>query len=838
MISLFQQALRMTARDWRAGELRFLMSAIIVAVSVLSAVNFFVDRMRTGLAEDAKTFMGADMIVRSDYPLPDIWKSKAKSYGLTIAETKTLMTMAYANDSSDALSKLVSLKAVSPLYPLKGQLGVSEGLTQPTQEVNASPSIGHVWIAPSLLAALDIRIGTTIYIGNAKFLVKKLLITEPDRGGGVLSFVPRMLISLDDLSKTQLVTSTSRMAHRLLLEGKESSLKDFQLWANQMMREGVSQGIRLESIETGNGSMRMTLARAESFLSLVGLLSAMLAALAIAMAARRFVLRHIDTYTMLRCLGLRSNQVTMLFVMEFGLVGLISSAIGVCIGFGAHYVLLNGLGSLVFDTLPPLTFSPVLVGLSTGLLLLIGFAIPPILQMRHVPLNQILRRASLDFKAKNIWIYGIGICAFFLLLLWQTRNLNLTLYVSFSTLVGIAVFGFFAWAGIQSLGLLQRLLSSPIWQFALRSMKRRPLSTSVQIVSLSLGLMALLLLTVISGDLISTWQKATPVNAPNHFVINIQTDQTKSIAHQFEKVLPEAPTLYPMIKGRLVKVNEHTVGSDQFSDDRAKRLIRREFNLSYTETMPPHNKMIAGKWYGNTQAEASVEEGLAKTLHLKIGDDLTFMVAGRLVTAKLTSLRVLKWSSMQVNFFVLMNPIALEEKPKSWITSFYLPSSEKDFVHSLVRAYPNLSIIDVSNLLKQLQTVLKKVTSAVEFLFLFTLASGILVLYAAFLSSQDERMREAALLRALGATKSQLQRAQWIELAMIGALSGILAATSASLIAWLLAHFVFEFNWVFKWEIWGIGVLLGEICAFLGGWLGLRNILNYAPIHTLRNTMT
>jgi putative ABC transport system permease protein len=358
----------------------------------------------------------------------------------------------------------------------------------------------------------------------------------------------------------------------------------------------------------------------------------------------------------------------------------------------------------------------------------------------------------------------------------------------------------------------------------------------VQIVALSLGLMALLVLTVVRGDLMAAWRLATPADAPNRFIINIQPDQREGVARQIVGAGVASPVLYPMIRGRLVAVNGNAVTKDTYTEDRARGLAEREFNLSSTAELPAGNEISGGSWYRDAPgvAEASVEQGLASTLRLKLGDTMRFDMGGQIVEAKITSLRKLEWGSMRANFFVIINPAAMRDAPTTYMTAFHLPARGIGLANSLTRAFPNLTVIDVSGIIRQLQDVLDQVVVAVEFLFLFTLASGVLVLYAALMGSQSERTREAGLLRALGATRSQLAQAQRIEFALVGGLSGLLAATGAAGLGWALAEYQFKFPWHVEPQVWIAGLVAGAVCALVGGWLGLRNVLRQPPLQTLR----
>lgn len=840
--SILSLSLKMTQRDWRAGELRFLLVALMVAVASLSSVGFFVDRLRNGLNRDAHQVLASDLLISSAQALNPDWKTKAQQARLQVAETVVFPSMALSsgstgsNGSSDTgMAKLVTLKAVTSNYPLRGKLK----LNQADKEVvtNEIPKRGTVWIDPALFGSLKVAAGDLITLGEQQFTVAASIASEPDRGSGFLSFSPRVMIAMDDLAATKLIQDGSRVTYRLLLAGDKSAIKEFQAFLEQEIQTKSLKGVRLETIENGNEQMRTTLDRAEQFLSMVSMLSAMLAAVAVAMAARRFMLRHIDACAMLRCLGLTQNQVTVMYLFEFLVLGVIGSIAGVMLGFAGHYVLLEWLGKLVTNDLPPASFLPALQGLAIGILLLIGFAMPPILQLRNVPHNRVIRREQDAPQALTLVTYGLGLAVFIGLLLWQTGDIKVGLMVAAGFLIGMLGFALIARLSMMGLKRLRNVVNHSALRFAITALQRRPGATVVQVVALSLGLMALLLLTVVRSDLIAAWKQSTPADAPNHFVINIQPEQKSEIAKRLEKFAQ--PQIYPMIRGRLIEVNGSLLKPNSYQDERANGLVEREFNLSTMSDLPYLNKVVAGEWFQDSRAtepEASVEEGLAKTLKLQLGDKMTFDIAGQKVTAKITSLRKLDWGSMRVNFFVVINPKAMQNMPQTFITAFRIPDTNKQFANQLTMDFPNLTVMDVGAILKQLQDVLDQVITAVEFLFLFTLVSGVLVLYAALAGSQDLRMREAALLRALGATRQQLSQAQWIEFLLVGSVAGALAASGASAIGWVLATYSFKFAWSFSPMVWGAGIVVGAICALIGGWLGLRNVLKQPPLLSLRNS--
>ena len=849
---MFKQSLRMTARDWRAGELRFLLVALIVAVAALSSVGFFIDRMRAGLNRDAHQLLGADLLVNADDPIQKNWREEARRRGLLVAETVTFQSMAQAGEGDASAAQLAAVKAVESGYPLRGQLAIT---TDPAQaggaigsKTRATPEPGTVWVDANLLPALRVGVGSSIQLGDKTFRIAQLIATEPDKGASFANFAPRVMLSLQDLAATRLVDDFSRVSYRLQVASTSkndmAAVAAFEKWLRADIATRNVRGVRIETLENGRPEMRATLDRADSFLSLVGLLSAMLAAVAVAMAARRFMQRHLDACAMLRCLGMTQNQVGAMYLIEFALVGLAGSALGVLVGFGAHFILLELIGSLLPPDLPPVSILPALQGVATGLLLLVGFALPPVLQLRNVPHNRVIRREAAAPQPLALATYGLGVGVFLALLLWQAGDTKLALMTAAGFLGGLGVFALVAWLCLRLLRHLRGAFRHQGWRFAITSLQRRPGATVVQVVSLSLGLMALLLLTVVRGDLMSAWRTATPPDAPNRFIINIQPEQAPGVERQLVGAGVKEVTLFPMIRGRLTAINGKQLTRDSFQNGEARRMAEREFNLSTTSTLPESNEVVAGKWFSDAPAatasmgEASVEQKLAQTLGLKLGDVMRFDMGGLVVESKVTSLRKLEWGSMRANFFVIINPQAMENAPRSYMTAFHLPEGRSNaaggLTSSLTRAYPNLTVIDVSGVIRQLQDVLDQVVVAVEFLFVFTLASGVLVLYAALMGSQSERTREAGLLRALGATKGQLATAQRIEFILVGGVSGVLAASGAAAMGWALAEYVFKFPWRFEPGVWLAGVAVGVACALLGGWLGLRGVLRQPPLQTLR----
>lgn len=828
---MLMQSFRMTWRDWRSGELRFLLIALMIAVGALSSVGFFVDRVSNGLQRNTNQLLGADLVLSSDTPIDA--KLREPVNGFQQAETVSFvsMVMNHTDSPDNAQSKLVSVKAVSAAYPLRGRLTLETGVVE-----HQIPAPGTVWVDQAVLTALNSQLGQQIKLGDAFFTVSHIIKNEPDRGSAYINLVPRVMLALPDLDSTKLIQPGSRINYRLMLAGAPEAISEMQSTLEKQIENHQLKGVSIESLASGRPEMSATLTKAKQFLALVSLLSAMLAALAIALAARQFMLRHMDACAMLRCLGLTQTQVTVIYLIEFITLGILASLLGAALGYFGHLALLIWLKSFITTSLPMPSVLPAIQGVAIGMLLLIGFAIPPILQLRNVPHNLMVRRETGTPKAHTIFAYLIGIAIFAFLLFWQTGNAKLAAFTLLGFLGGFILFAFCAWLFLRLMRTMRSWFYFPAWRFAINALQRRSIASVVQVVSLSLGLMALLLLTVIRGDLLSAWRQSMPENAPNQFIVNILSEEKAPVSALLQQHQIEPPTFYPMIRGRLISVNELSVSAKDYEAENAKRLVEREFNLSTMQQMQSHNEVIAGEWFdaSNPKPEASVEEGIAKTFHLKLGDKLRFDIGGQQIDVAITSIRKLDWGSMQVNFFVIIDPKTATGLPQTWITAFHLPANQQTLVNKLSGQFPNLTIVDTGVILQQLQKMLNQVIEATEFLFLFTLASGILVLYAALQSSQQQRLRESGILRALGASKSQLSKAQWIEYGLLGSLAGLLASSGAAIVGWVLARQVFEFSFHPSPLLWVFGLLGGALCALAGGWIGLHHILNQPPLLTLR----
>ncbi len=834
MISFWRLGGRSLWRDLRSGELRLLIVAVTLAVAALTAVGFFADRLKGGLQRDARQLLGGDAVVVSDNPSLPAFTAKARALGLESVQTLSFPTMARAVDARGGAARLVALKVVESGYPLRGSLKVASAPGAPDAITRAIPAAGTVWVDAPLLEALGLQMGDTVLLGDAKLRIDRVITSEPDRGAGFMSFAPRVMLNRADIDATALVQPASRISYRMALAGDDARIKNFVDWAQLEAKKPEVRGVRVESLEGGRPEMGQTLERAEKFLNLIALLAALLSAVAVALAARGFAERHLDDCAMLRVLGLSQRTIALAYAFEFILMGALASALGVACGYGVHHVFVLLLTGLVDAALPAASLWPVLFGMGMGLTLLLAFGLPPVLQLAQVPALRVIRRDVGQLKAASLAVLGLGVAGFSALLLAASSDLTLGLIAVGGFAAAVLVFALSSWAAVLLLRRLVNESSAPRWLvLATRQVTARPAFAVLQVSALAVGLLALVLLVLLRTDLIASWRQATPADAPNRFVINIMPEQGDA----FQQALRDGGVArfdwYPMIRGRLIAINGTAVAALVYADERARRLVDREFNLSTSAKQPQQNVVVAGRWVEEEQGAISVEEGLANTLKLKLGDTLRFDVGGMQTESKITSLRKVDWGSMRANFFAMYPVSSLPKVPATYMSAFRAPLAP-GFDNALVRHFPNITSVDMTSTIAQVQHVLDQVIGAVEFLFAFTLAAGLVVLFAAVTATREARAREFAVMRAVGATSRLLRQVQRAELMGVGLLAGLLASVLAMVLGWALAHYVFNFEWAVSLWVPLFGAVSGAVLALAAGWWGLREVLRRPVVETLR----
>lgn len=834
-MNAWRLSLRLLRRDWRSGELYLLSAALVLTVAAITAVGFFTDRIEGAMQRQGGELIAADLAIDSPDPIPTSISDEAQRRGLQTARTLTFRSVVLAGDES----QLVQVKAVDGDYPLRGELRLTDSSAGPERPSDGTPEPGQAWIEARLLYTLGGTLGDSVRLGEQQFDMKALIAYEPDRGGNFFQIAPRVMIAMGDVAATGLVTEASRVRHRLLVAGDIAGIEDFAAWAKPRLPANAG----LIDAREARPEFESAVDRASRFLHLAALTTLLVAGAAIALASRRLVERQTDAVAIMRCLGAPRHLLTRVFALRLLLFGLLASLVGCLIGYLGQQGLVLLLQDWFGADLPPPSWKPVGVGIGTGLVALAGFALPPLLQLAQVPPLRVLRRDLGAPRASVAMAAGAAAGALMLLVLWQAGDLEL----AWKLLAGVAA----AVTALLGLGALLVWLaglaatrSRGIWRLGLAGLARRPAASILQIVGFGLGILALLMLAVVRLDLLSSWQQTLPVQTPDRFLINIQPQEVEPLGAFFAANRIDGTGIYPMIRGRLTGIGGEPVSPDDFDEPRAQRLVEREFNLSFAAEIQSDNEIVAGAWWpdaevgadagAETASQFSVEEGLAETLGIAVGDELRFLVAGREVAAPVTSLRRVQWDSFNVNFFVISSPSLLSDEPATYVTSFHLPQDREALVPDLLRAFPSVTLIDVGTLLGQVRGIIEQGIRAVEYVFAFTLAAGLLVMYAGIQASLSVRRGEHGVLRTLGAERRTLLRSLMVEFTSVGLLAGLTASLFAEITGWVLAEELLGLPFAWNPWLWVFGVLGSGLLIGLAGTLGTYGALVRPPLAALR----
>ena len=834
-MTIIALAWRQLRRDLVAGDVRILLAALVLAVLAVTAVGFVTDRAGRALAIEANRLLGGDAVVRGDAPIDGAIRTASAANGLRRTETRDLQTMIRVGSGDGERLQLGDLRALGAGYPLRGEFRIVDR-SGTERRAEGIPAPGTAWLSRAGADTLGARLGDTIAIGESQFRLAALVAQEPDAALDYFNIAPKVFLNLSDLPATGLVQEGSRIRYRLVVAGDADAVDGFARVAKPVL----GRGQRLETVGDARPEIRSALDRAGRFLGLAALVSVVLAAVAVAMAARRHSERHLSGSAVMRCLGASQRTLVGIHVGELLLLGLIASTVGVVLAFALQWLVGGWLAQSLGMSIPSAGWLPALQGYGVGLLVLLAFGAPPVLALRRVPALRVLRR-DLDPTEPSAWLVAVlGLAGLAALLWWKAGSPTLAIAMLAGIVATLGVLAALAWLLIVLVRRLRSRLRGSL-RYGLANVSRRAGSSVAQVSALGLGLMALLLLTFVRTDLLDRWQVALAADAPNRFIINVQPDQVAPMAAFMAEQRLAAPTLYPMVRGRLTTHNGKPVtGADyagEGGDVQAQRRAEREFNLSTTAQLREDNKITAGRFWGSrtpVQPEVSVEERFAESLGWKIGDRIAFDIAGQPFAATITSLRSVDWESFQPNFFVVASPGSLEPYPASYITAVSVPEGRARFTADLVGRFPNLSVIDVDAVLKQVRSTADQVSTVVEVVFYFSLGAGLLVLMAAVSASQDERLLEGGVMRVLGGSRRQLRMAQASEFIAIGLLSGLTAAVAASVLAGVVARQVFDLPWEADWRLAAVGGAIGVVAALLAGMFATRRVLDAPPSVTLR----
>jgi len=822
-------SMRILAREWRSGELGVLFLALLVAVAALTGMGFVIDRVNHAMRLQASEVLAADLRLRSPDVIDGRYAVEASQRGVSTAKVTTTISVVLKGDAT----QLTNVVAVSDGYPLRGKVRVSDVPFGVPRAAEGIPGPGEVWADSRMLAALDARIGDAVTVGAREFSVTQVLISRPDQGSGFVDLSPSLVMNEADLASTELIQPGSRARYAMLFAGGQATVKMFAIWLWNNKHPADNLGdIAEASPEVNSASVR-----AARFLSLASLASVLLCAVAIAMTARRYVRRHLDLAALLKTLGATRGAVLSISVAQLVCIAVAATAVGGALGYVLQKWLLLAVGGLLEIELPPPGWQPLAIGLAAALLLLLGFAMPSILQLARVPAMRVLRKDIGPPKLGTVLAFGPAVASVALLVYWVSGGGYLALGFCIALVVATLVL---AAAGTVLVWIAGKLRSGAgfSWRFGVANLARRRADSVIQIVALGLGLSVLLLLAIIRGDLVDEWRNRLPKDAPNYFFVNIPPDQRVGFEAFLQSKGGSLSRILPMIRGRMIEINGLTVEEVAKLNPRAEGFAQREQNLTWSEQMGAGNTITAGKWFtaeDTGKPLVSVATEFEESLGLKLGDRLKFDVAGESFEVTVASFRQVEWDSMQPNFFLMFPPGLLEGAAGTYMASAQFRPTDPATIAQLVRTFPSVSVFDMDDLLAQVRSIIDKAVLAVQSVFIGTLLAGVVVLLAAVQATRDERRYESAMLRTLGASRRTVLTGVLAEFALIGLFAGVIAAAAASLGGYLISTRVLEIPYRPNPGLWAFGAGLGALLVCVAGYLATRSVLSQPPLATLRS---
>jgi putative ABC transport system permease protein len=830
-VSGFRFAIRSLLRDLKAGELSVLLIAMMLAVTSMTAVGFFTDRVARAVQAQAAQTLAADLVIRSPSVIDDRYLQLGVAAGLATATALEFPTVAIGKEDGRSLAIVV---AVTEGYPLRGEVLVSEQLFGGSQATDKVPVSGNAWAEPGLMARLNVEVGDTIKLGSAEFRLTRVLEFRPDQSLGFISLAPSVLVNNADVPAMDVIKPGSRVTYKQLYAGTPEVVNTF----NEQIQPQLAQEEQIRSMESAGEQIVAAIDRARRFLSLASLVTVILAAVATAMAARRYALRHLDTVALIKSMGASQSFIQTSTLVQLLIIVLGTAATGTLFGFFAQ----NGLAFLAarftpFD-LPPASMQASLLGLVTALTIAVGFALPHLLQLRTTPPLRVLRKDLAPPQLRSSLLYVIAVGSLIAMIWFIVREFKLMAFV----VAGLAVTALLSVAaGWAIVKLFTRFRGGAgiAWRYGLANISRRRGESVVQIVAFGLGLMVLLVLSVVRNDILNDWSRSLPEDAPNYFLLNIEPDDWDGIAALFESELGNVPEFLPLIRGRMSAINGVQIEDIQFAERQAQRFVNRESNLTWTAKLPDSNRIEAGEWWPEDYDGAlqlSIDARMAQQMGISIGDVISMTVGGEEISAPVSSLRFIEWDSLSPNFYLVFSPGDVRYLPQTYLTSLYVSDDKRDVLKTLLQRYPEVTLFDLEVALAQVRDIVDKATLAIEYVFVFTLLAGIIVLLAAIQVTRDERRFESAILHTLGARRSQILQAVAAEFIALGGLAGLLAALGASFVGYCLARWVFDLSYEIDPILWLAGLLGGALVVGVTGTLATRKAVNEPPVRVLRNS--
>ncbi len=826
-------AIRSLRRDLRTGELSVLLMAIIVAVTAMTAVGFFTDRVGRAIKLQAGAVLAGDVVVRAPAPLKPSFIDEARALGIDTAESLSFLTMVLPADAGNESNALSQITAVSEGYPLRGEFLVADVMFGDVESVVGIPARGTGWAAPGLFGRMNLKIGDRVRIGDAELTLSHVLEYQPNQmSGGMAGMAPGLLVNLADVPSFNVIRPGSRATYREFFAGDEAKISAFR----QTLEEQVGEGARVVGLEEAGAQINAAIDRAQRFLTLASLVTVILAAIATAMASRRYALRHLDTIALLKGFGATQSFVQNTTLSQLLLVIIGTATIGSVLGFFAQEVLVTLAPDVLNIALPQTSWQAGSLGLLTAATITVGFALPHLLLLKNTAPIRVLRRDMPPPRLSSGVTYGVAIGTLVAMIYMIVRDLKLVIYI-FGGVSLVAVLSFAAgWILVRSLTRF-RGAAGVAWRYGLANISRRGTESIVQIVAFALSLNVLLLLTIVRSDILEEWKASLPEDAPNYFLVNIDPEQWPDMRTFFAEELGVVPEYLPFIRGKIVRISGTPIDEYKFPNGNGHFIVDQESNFTWQGALPETNRITAGQWWGADYSGApqgSLDERMARRLGVGVGDSLGLNIGGEDLEVSITSLRTIEWDSMRPNFYLMLSPGEAEKLPQTIVAAVFVPPDQRLVLNQFVRAFPGVTVFDLEVIMGQVRLVIERASLSVQYVFLFTLLAGVIVLLAAIQATRDERRFESALLHTLGCQRSKILQGIAVEFTALGCLAGGLAAFGAMMVGWVLAEQVFELDYTLNMYLWPIGLVLGAAVVGLTGTWATRKAVTEPPVAVLR----
>lgn len=826
---------RLLKQELKRGELTIMALAIILSVTAVLSLSLFSERLQSGLLERSSEFLAADRVLSSRRDIPQEWLDEAQGRDIQTAWRVVFNSMAFANDSL----QLIDVKAVSDGYPLRGELRVAEQPFVEGEVARGLPEPGEAWVASSLFQALQIELGDSIEVGNSEFKVTKVVTYEPDVGFSVFTDSPNVIIRYSQLEQTGLIQPGSRVRYNVLMAGSQQALADYERWLLPRLNDDTHSW---RSIEDGDSPLARSLNRAERFMMLASLLGVVLAATAVAVAAQRYCQRNYDVVAIFKTLGASRQQIRRIFILHLLLLTALSVGIGMFLGWLVQSFVIDWVAQQLDAELPGASWKPYALAAATGVISAVMFTLYPLFRLVEIPPLRVLHRQLVGAQAVRWlqWLLSGGTIYALLVLYSQQWWLSTALFAggAFAALLLLGIGRLLIRASRQA-----GMQAGSAWRLAMAGLQRRAAANSVQMLAFSTAIMLLLLVIVLRNDLLADWQRQLPEDAPNYFALNIAEEKVPELQAMFERENIRSTDQYPIVPGRVTYHNGERLLAEVTKEDReaqqeqeqGREGFGRELSMTWRDTLPPNNDIVAGSWWGeDAEPQVSVELNAAERLDIQVGDELTFNIGGEEFTVPVTSLREADWSTLQPNFYMIFNTATLKDFPATYITSFHLDEERKDELYQLFRPFPEASLIDLDAIIDQIREVIAQVSLAILFVLVLVIIAGSLVLIAQVQASMDERQKELVILRTLGAPGKLLSRSITYEFLVLGAISGFIATIAMDIALLILQTQAFGMDATWHWRLWLVGPLSGAIIVGVLGRLSCARLIRRNTAQLIR----